>query len=111
MVKNYRLRKGILKTNMTTYFISRHAGAIHWAKQQGFDVDKQLHHFEPEITQKNDIIIGTLPINLVAEVCLRGGRYFHLSLDLPVEIRGKELSANDMEKYNARLEEYKATQL
>ena len=96
---------------MTTYFISRHTGAIQWAQQQGFNVDKQLTHFEPKTTQQGDIILGTLPINLVAIVCQRGGRYFHLSLDVPVEARGKELSASDMDSYNARLEEYTVTKL
>ena len=92
---------------MTTFFISRHLGAITWAKQQGFQVNEQLTHFDPTQTKQGDMVIGTLPINLVAKVCDKGGRYFHLSLDLPVEARGKELSPDDMTRFNARLEEYK----
>jgi CRISPR-associated protein Csx16 len=96
---------------MTTYFISRHAGAIEWAQQQDIKVDQQLSHFDPNITQKGDVIIGTLPINLVAEVNQRGGEYFHLTLALPSEMRGKELSANELAQYGATLEAYKAIKL
>ncbi len=96
---------------MTTYFISRHAGAIAWAQQQDINVDQQLSHFDPSITQQGDVIIGTLPINLVAEVNQRGGQYFHLSLTLPSEMRGKELSVADMTRYGASIEAYEAIKL
>jgi CRISPR-associated protein Csx16 len=31
---------------MTTYFITRHPGAIAWAQQQGITVDRQLGHLD-----------------------------------------------------------------
>jgi len=93
---------------MTTYFISRHEGALDWLQQQAIQVDQQLSHFDPSITQADDVVIGTLPINLVAEVNQRGGRYLHLTLNLPSELRGKELSAADMTRYGASLQEYTA---
>lgn len=93
---------------MTTYFISRHPGAVAWAESEGFHVDERLAHFDVQIVKPGDRILGTLPINLVAEVNLRGGRYFHLTLELPAEARGKELTAADMRTYGARLEEYSA---
>jgi len=96
---------------MTTYFISRHAGAIEWAQQQDIKVDQQLSHFDPSITQQGDVIIGTLPINLVAEVNQRGGEYLHLTLMLPSEMRGKELSADELVQYSASLEAYQAIKL
>lgn len=95
----------------TTYFISRHTGAIEWAKQQGIQIDEQQSHFNIEDTQPDDTIIGTLPISLIAEVCQRGGTYLHLSLDLPADMRGKELSAEDMQRYGARLEAYSAQKI
>lgn len=96
---------------MTTYFISRHPGAIEWAKQQGIQIDKQQSHFDIKDTQPDDTIIGTLPINLIAEVCKQGGKYLHLSLDLPADMRGKELNADDMQRYGARLEAYSAEKI
>ena len=96
---------------MTTYFISRHIGAVDWAESEGFHVDQRLAHFDVTIVQAGDTILGTLPINLVAEVNARDGHYFHLTLELPAEVRGKELTADDMRRYGARLEGYAAQRL
>lgn len=91
---------------MTTLFITRHPGAIEWAARQGFPIDRQLDHLDPADIRPGDTVIGTLPIHLAAQVCARGARFFNLSLDLPAEARGKDLSADDLECYGARLEEY-----
>lgn len=93
---------------MTSYFISRHAGALVWLQQQSITVDQQLAHLEIDRIQAGDTVIGTLPINLVAELNARGARYLHLTLDLPAEIRGQELTAETMRTLGARLEAYAA---
>jgi CRISPR-associated protein Csx16 len=96
---------------MTTYFISRHAGAIAWAESQGFHIDQQLAHFDVKLVKADDVILGTLPVNLIAEVNERGARYFHLTLELPAELRGQELTPEIMRQYGARLEEYTACRM
>lgn len=93
---------------MTTWFVTRHPGAVAWAQRRGLAVDRQLAHLDPEQIAPGDTVIGTLPVNLVARVCARGGRYLHLSLDLPAEARGRELTADELERYGARLEAYVA---
>ena len=67
--------------------------------------------YDIEIRKEGDNVIGTLPINLVAEVNARGGHYFHLTLEIPADARGKELTANDMRQFGARLEGYYARKL
>ena len=91
---------------MTTYFVTRHPGALEWAAGEGVIVDRVLAHFDPECIQPGDVVLGTLPINLAARVCARGGRYLHLSLEIPPEWRGRELSAADLRQCGARLEAY-----
>lgn len=91
---------------MTTYFITRHPGAKQWAQQEGFAIDQLVAHLDPEEVQPGDTVLGTLPVNLAAEVCHRGARYFHLSLELPPEWRGRELAVEDMRRFGARLEEF-----
>lgn len=91
---------------MTTYFVSRHQGAKDWAKQQGITVDKLMEHIDPEDIRPGDIVIGTLPIHLAAQVQKNGGRYIHLTLNLPADMRGSELSAADMTRIGAKLTEY-----
>ena len=92
---------------MSTLFVSRHPGALDWAAGEGLTVDRVVAHLDPETIQPGDVVIGTLPIHLAARVCERGGRYLHLSLELPPDWRGRELSAADLRRFGARLEEYR----
>ena len=91
---------------MATYFISRHPGAIEWAARQNMVVDQLMDHLDLAIVKAGDVIIGSLPVNLAAQVCARGASYWHLSLQLPVELRGQELSADDMERLSAQVEPF-----
>lgn len=91
---------------LTTYFVTRHPGALDWAAAEGLAVEVMVAHLDPETIQPGDTVIGTLPIHLAAQVCQRGGRYLHLSLEIPPEQRGQELTAADLRQYGARLEAY-----
>lgn len=96
---------------MTTYFVSRHAGASVWASEEGIRVDAQREHLDVAQVRPGDTVIGSLPVNLAAEVCRRGGRYLHLSLELTAELRGRDLDANQMRACGARVEEYRVERL
>jgi CRISPR-associated protein Csx16 len=63
-------------------------------------------HLDPAQIQPGDKVLGTLPVNLAAEVCARGGHYLHLTINLPEDWRGRELSADDMRRFGAGLEEF-----
>lgn len=89
---------------MTTWFISRHPGAIAWASEQGLRIDQHLTHLDTARIQRGDTVIGTLPVNLAAAVCSQGARFFNLSLELPAHWRGRELSADELRQCQARLE-------
>jgi CRISPR-associated protein Csx16 len=91
---------------MTTYFISRHPGAIEWARRENIDYDEQLNHLDFELIKPGDVVIGSLPVNLAARICRQGGRYIHLSLELPEDLRGQELSAKQLQQLRATLQEY-----
>lgn len=91
---------------MTTLLVTRHPGAVEWAARQGLTVVRQIAHLEPDDVQPGDLVIGTLPMHLAALVCERGGRYLNLVLELPPVARGRELGADELEAYGARLEEY-----
>ncbi len=95
----------------TIWFVSRHMGAVEWARGRGIEVDHLVAHLDPEDVGMGDTVIGSLPVHLVAEICARGARYLHLSLDLPPELRGRELSSDDMNVCNARLEEYEVREI
>lgn len=91
---------------MTTYFISRHPGAIEWAARQNLAVDRLVSHLDTAQVQAGDTVIGSLPVNLAAQVCAAGATYWHLSLALPAQQRGTELTADDMTRFGAHLEPF-----
>lgn len=91
---------------MTVWFVSRHPGALDWAKRRGIRTGHQVKHLNIDDVQSGDIVIGSLPVNLAAQVCERNAAYWHLSLELPAAWRGRELSADDLEAIGARVEAY-----
>lgn len=93
---------------MTTLLISRHPSAIAWVKSK-VKVDKVLTHLTDDdlaALAADDTVIGTLPINLAADVCAKGATFVYLSLNTPPELRGAELSLAQMDELGARLEAY-----
>lgn len=91
---------------MTIWFVSRHPGALEWMQRCGPTYDRHVAHLDPQIIQAGDVVIGSLPVNLAAEVCARSARYLNLSLQLRAEDRGKELSAAELNDYELTLEEF-----
>jgi len=92
---------------MSTWFVSRHPGARDWATRHGLTVDRFVAHLHEERLQPGDRVIGTLPINLITELQRRGCTYLHLVLKIPPELRGKELSADQLDAYGAGLRAYR----
>lgn len=90
---------------MSVYFVSHHAGAHAWADRHGI-VAQVVPHFDPAMVQPGDVVLGTLPVHLAAEVCAAGGRYLHLEMDVPSRLRGQELTADIMEELGAIITEY-----
>ena len=89
---------------MTTYFISRHSGAIKSVAHQHMPVDQRMAHLDPAIVRAGEIVVGSLPVNLVAPARARGAAYWRPSLELPAELRGQELGADDLGPLGARVE-------
>ena len=89
------------------WFVSRHPGAIEWAKRQGLAIDRWVTHLDPATVSAGDTVVGTLPVNLAAEVCNRGIRYLHLSVSMPLTLRGQELSAEQLLAASAELKAFR----
>jgi CRISPR-associated protein Csx16 len=91
---------------MTTWFVSRHPGALEWMRKNRIPFDKYASHLDVDALRADDVVIGSLPVNLAAEVCARGAVYRHLSLRLASVDRGRELSAEELEGYKTTLLRY-----
>lgn len=91
------------------YLITRHIGALEWLLQEFKEPVIHLDHLEDfSRVGRGDTVIGTLPVNRIAEVCCQGARYLHLEIDLPQHLRGRELTARQLVVLGAELVEYHA---
>ena len=94
------------------YFISRHLGAIEWIKRQAeWQVDCFLPHLEVEQLVEGDVVLGTLPLHLAAEVCAKGAAFYFLQLPQLLPLRGSEYSADDMEAMGCCLRRFEVRAL
>lgn len=91
---------------MSTWFVSRHPGAISWAKKKNLAVDFWATHLDVSKIQRGDIVIGVLPMQAAAEVCAKGARFLSLKIHLTEDLRGKELSSETLDMLQCTLAEY-----
>jgi CRISPR-associated protein Csx16 len=94
---------------MTIWFVSRHPGAMVWLKSQSIAVDRFETHLDPANVSEGDIVYGNLPVNLACQLIEQGARYMHLSLQLPKDLRGQELTAAQLVDCGAQFSEYRIT--
>ncbi len=97
------------------YIVTRHQRALEWAKQEkvippGEEV-KTIDHLTEEMMEGisyHDTVIGAVPVAVdsIERICDKGAYYYHLVMDVPPEARGKELGAEEMRAYHARIERY-----
>ncbi|HEX7380674.1 MAG TPA: CRISPR-associated protein Csx16, partial [Nevskiaceae bacterium] len=85
------------------WFVSRHQGAVDWAKSHGVAVDRWATHLDVAQVREGDVVMGSLPVDLAAAVCERGAHYHHLHVGLPPEARGQELTAEHLAALGAEL--------
>lgn len=90
---------------MVLYFVSRHLGAKNWFDRKHIE-HTAVDHLEISYIKSNDVVIGSLPVHFVAQICQIKARYFHIAMEVPQAHRRKELTAEDMERFDARLVEF-----
>lgn len=102
---------------MTTYFVSRHDEAVLWTQIMSrlgklpFVIDRYIADLDPAMLRRGDVVIGTLPLHLIAQLDERGIAFRALDLNIPAEWRGQELTPTQMAKCGARLTRYQVKRL
>ena len=92
---------------MTVWFVSRHPGAIAWAKNQALPIDRWVTHLATSDVTLGDLIVGTLPMSAASTVCEKGARFFSLEIRLAEHQRGRELTEEELKHLNCTLQEFK----
>ncbi|MCK9520157.1 MAG: CRISPR-associated protein Csx16 [Candidatus Omnitrophota bacterium] len=91
-----------------TIIVTRHPGALGWLRKHHPELGEVevVSHASPDQIQ-GARVVGVLPVNLAA-LC---GEYWHLSMEVPPDYRGKELSCEDMEHFRCAIEKFVVTKI
>ncbi|GIV04077.1 MAG: hypothetical protein KatS3mg015_2907 [Fimbriimonadales bacterium] len=88
----------------TVVIVTRHAGAVEWLARRGI-TGTVIEHASPDDVH-GKIVVGVVPLDLAAladEVWVIGLPH------LPVEWRGRDLTADEMDEAGARLTHYRVS--
>ena len=80
--------------------VTRHEGAVEWLKQN-YVVGKVISHATAEDV-RGKVVYGVLPLHLAAEA----EAVWIIQMDLPAELRGKDLTPDQMDACGAKLVKY-----
>ena len=97
----------VKEIGMSIWYVGRHEASRQWLLEQGIALTHCHPHLDGEVwPANNDVVIGNLPIQWVAELTSRGVKYVHIELTLPLAARGQELTADDLSRYGVKLTAY-----
>jgi len=87
--------------------ISRHKATVEWIRERYDNIEKVLDHIKSPDDINGEIVIGNIPLHLA----YKAKEIWNVSIDLPPELRGKDLSREQFLKLNPRIEKYKVIRL
>ena len=91
---------------MERILITRHKALAEFLNQQGIKFDKIIEHATAEDVKGKDVY-GVLPLHLAA----LANTITSVDLNLPAEMRGKELTISDVGEYFNSLTTYKVSKI
>ncbi len=93
-----------MKTDKT-WIVTRHPGAVEFLAQLGFE-GEVVAHLDVRALRSGDRVVGTIPLQIAAQLIQRGIRYWHLCVPLTPADRGRELSAERLAELCAQVRCY-----
>jgi len=88
---------------MEVVIVSRHQGTIEVLRQI-FPEAQVVQHISNPREFKGALLIGNFPLEMIAELKKNGNRVIVVNLRVPPEMRGKELSKEEVQKFMKLLE-------
>lgn len=86
--------------------VTRHEALVQYFANTGLTFDKVIAHATAEDVTGNDVY-GILPLHLAS----LANTVTTIDMNLPAEMRGKELSLEDIEKYFTGMSTYKVKKI
>lgn len=86
--------------------ITRHSGLVEYLREEGIEFNRVIAHATPEDVRGQEVW-GVLPLALAAEAA----SVTEVKLELPAEMRGVELNADQVREFQRGLVTYKVTRV
>lgn len=86
--------------------VTRHPALVEYFSNMGITFDKVITHATAEDVTGNDVY-GVLPLHLAS----LANTVTSIDMNIPAEMRGKELSLTDIEKYLVDISTYKVEKI
>ena len=86
--------------------VTRHSALVEYFSNMGITFDKVITHATAEDVTGNDVY-GVLPLHLAS----LANTVATVDMDLPAEMRGKELSLTDIETYFTGMSTYQVKKI
>ena len=86
--------------------VTRHEALVEYFKELGIKFDKVISHATEEDVRGNDVY-GVLPLRLASFT----NTVTSIDMNIPAEMRGKELSLNDIETYFTGMSTYQVKKI
>ena len=80
--------------------VTRHKGAVEWLRRNGIEGKVIAHAHESDVVGED--VIGVLPFHLA----YLANTITTIDMDLPLELRGQDVSPEQMDEFGARLTTY-----
>lgn len=86
--------------------VTRHDDAVAWLRSKGYEGDVVTHMSDADVAAlpAASMVIGVLPLHLAVAVIQAGHRFVSLQLEIPADLRGKELTVEAMQDIASLME-------
>ncbi len=88
--------------------MSRHPSTINWLTHKLPRVDRVESTLSIESLNGKDCVYGNLTAHLIAQINNKGARYFHVLINIPLELRGEELNSDELSALKPEIAEINA---
>lgn len=91
--------------------VTRHPGAAEWVQRRLGRAVRVVDHLHPHEIVPGTRYQGVFPLTLAADICRAGAQCWAISVQLPPDLRGRELSAEQLDGLGARLVRYQVSEI
>lgn len=94
---------------MKKLIVTRHAGLIEYLRRNNITGDVTPHLNLDEVSSNITQVWGVIPLPLIAKLNEKGIDVYNVNLNMPLELRGKELTLEQMDQVDVAVNKVTVT--